>query len=296
MIESRRPGQRNPGTHPLPHRRLVVLIGVLLVSAALIGGYWLASWLANRPNTNPLLRVAPADPVVIHLVTDVSPPVVQAVGTGGLPNPLTLIQGQPPLLGPHGHPQLFFAGAQFCQYCATERWAILNALGRFGRLTHLGQMQSYEENLSTFSFDQSIYSSPYLDFVPVEALGNTLAGDGQHFVPLQPLSAEQQQVFATYNGPPYFQATGNYPFLDLGNRYLAQGSGFDPNLLQGLWRQFPLSWQQIARALSDPGSPITQAIIGTANYLTAAICTLTHQMPTSACQAPAIQQIERTLA
>ncbi|HEY1347998.1 MAG TPA: DUF929 family protein [Ktedonobacteraceae bacterium] len=293
MSETWRSG--HPGAYPLG-RRLLVLAGVLLMGAALIGGYVLATRLANRPNTNPLLRVVPADQTIVQEVTDVPPSIVQAVGTGDLPNPLTATRGQPFLQGPEGHPEFFFASAQFCQYCATERWAILNALGRFGRLTHIGQMQSYEENISTFSFDQSVYISQFLDFVPVEVLGNTLAADGQHFVPLQPLSAGQQQLFLTYSGPPYFQTAGNYPFLDLGNRYLIQASGFDPGLLQGLWRQFPLSWQQIARALKETASPITRAIIGSANYLTAALCTLTHQMPATTCQVPAIQQIERVIA
>jgi Domain of unknown function (DUF929) len=297
MIETKRSGssRQGPGARQLAHRRLFVLIGTLVVIAALIGGYFIVTWLYNRPNTNPLLKVASANQAIVQQVTGVSQSTVQAVGTGDLPNPLKHIQGQPFLLGPHGHPEFFFASAEFCQYCATERWAILNALGRFGRLTQLGQMQSYEENISTFSFYQSTYSSQYVDFVPVEALGNALDRDGQHFVKLQTLTVQQQQLFTTYNGPPYFQAAGGYPFMDLGNRYLGQESGFDPGILQGLSRQYPLSWQQIANALSDPASPITKGIIGTANYLTAALCTLTHQLPASACHVPAIQQIEQSL-
>ena len=33
-----------------------------------------------------------------------------------------------------------------------------------------------------------------------------------------------------------------------------------------------LSWATIANDLSNPSSPVTQAIGGTANYITAAIC------------------------
>jgi hypothetical protein len=272
-----------------------VIVGTLVVIATLISGYFTVTWLYNRPNTNPLLKVVPANQALVQQVTSVSPSTVQTVGTGGLPNPLKHIQGQPVLLGPYSHPEFFFAGAEFCQYCAAERWAILNALGRFGSFHHLGQMQSYEENFSTFSFSQSTYTSQYVDFVPVEALGNALDRDGQHAVPLQTLTAQQRQLFTTYNGPPFFQDTGNYPFMDLGNHYLMQGSNFDPGILQGLSRQFPLSWQQIANALSNSTSPITQAIIGTANYLTAALCILTYQAPASACHVPAIQQIERSI-
>jgi hypothetical protein len=297
MIEKKRSGssRQGPGVRQLAHRRLLVIIGTLVVIAALIGGYFIVTWLYNRPNTNPLLRVLPANQAIVQQVTSVSQSTVQAVGSGDLPNPLKHIQGQPFLRGPHGHPEFFFASAEFCQYCATERWAILNALGRFGSLTHLGQMQSYEENISTFSFYQSSYSSLYVDFVPVEALGNALDRDDQHFVQLQTLTTPQQQIFTTYNGPPYFQGAGNYPFMDLGNHYLSQGSGFDPSILQGHSRQYPLSWQEIANALSDPTSPITKGIIGTANYLTAALCTLTHQLPASVCHVSAIQQIEQSL-
>jgi hypothetical protein len=297
MIETKRTGsgRQGLGVRQLAHRRLFVLIGTLVVIAALIGGYFIVTWLYNRPNTNPLLKVVPANQAIVQQVTGVSQSTVQAVGTGGLPNPLKHILGQPFLQGPHGHPEFFFAGAEFCQYCATERWAILNALGRFGSLTHLGQMQSYEENISTFSFYQSTYNSQYVDFVPVEALGNAPDRDGQHFVKLQTLTVQQQQLFTTYNGPPYFQAAGGYPFMDLGNRYLGQESGFDPSVLQGLSRQYPLTWQEIANALSDPASPITKGIIGTANYLTAALCTLTHQLPASVCHVSAIQQIEQSL-
>ena len=297
MIEMKRfgSGRQGLGVRQLAHRRLLVIIGTLVVIAALIGGYFIVTWLYNRPNTNPLLKVVPANQSIVQKVTSVSQSTVQAVGTGGLPNPLKYIQEQPFLQGPHGYPEFFFAGAQFCQYCATERWAILNALGRFGNFTHLGQMQSYEENISTFSFYQSSYTSQYVDFVPVEALGNTLDRDGQHFVKLQTLTAQQHQIFTTYNGPPYFQAAGSYPFIDLGNSYLIQASGFDPGILQGHPRQSPLSWQEIAHALSDPTSPITQAIIGTANYLTAALCTLTHQLPVSVCHVSTIQQIEQSL-
>jgi uncharacterized protein DUF929 len=297
MIETKRSGsgRQGLGVRQLAHRRLFVIIGTLVVIAALIGGYFIVTWLYNRPNTNPLLKVVPANQAIVQQVTGVRQSTVQAVGTGGLPDPLKRIQGQPVLLGPHGHPEFFFAGAEFCQYCATERWAILNALGRFGSFSHLGQMQSYEENISTFSFYQSTYSSQYVDFVPVEALGNALDRDGQHFVKLQILTAQQQQIFTTYNGPPYFQAAGSFPFIDLGNSYLIQESGFDPGILQGHSRQSTLSWQAIANALSDPASPITKAIIGTANYLTAALCALTRQPPASVCHLPAILQIEQSI-
>jgi hypothetical protein len=58
-----------------------------------------------------------------------------------------------------------------------------------------------------------------------------------------------------------------------------------PNSLQGL------SWQQIASALSNPDSPVTKAVVGNANYLTAAICKLSGAANAPICRDPTIAQI-----
>jgi hypothetical protein len=62
------------------------------------------------------------------------------------------------------------------------------------------------------------------------------------------------------------------------------GASFDPLVLQ---RQ---TWSQIAAALRDPASPAGQAILGTANYITAAICQLTGDQPARSCT-PAIRAL-----
>jgi len=286
---------REPVIHQQGRRQLFLIGGTLAVIAVILGGFFIINLLTNRPNTNRLVKVVPADQVIVQQVTGVSPSTVQAVGTGGVPNPLKSTQGQPVLQGPYGHPEFLYVGSQPCPYCAAERWAMLNALSRFGSFRNLGQMQTYEENISTFSFYQSTYSSQYVDFVPVEVLSNTLDSSGQNYVKLQTLTAEQQQVFKTYDGPPYFQDAGSYPFIAMGNQYLAQGASYDVAILQDSSQQNSLSWQTIANALSDPQSPITRAIIGTANYLTAAICNLTNQQPGAVCNVSAIQQIEQSL-
>jgi hypothetical protein len=56
-----------------------------------------------------------------------------------------------------------------------------------------------------------------------------------------------------------------------------------------------LSWSQIASDLSDPNSNVTQAIVGNANILTAAICTATNNQPQSVCSASYIQSLEPSL-
>ena len=63
------------------------------------------------------------------------------------------------------------------------------------------------------------------------------------------------------------------------------GASYNPQLLAGK------TWAQIAAALKTPSSPIAQAIDGTANYITAAICQLTGNQPASACTT-VVKQLE----
>ncbi|MGH2509168.1 MAG: DUF929 family protein, partial [Ktedonobacteraceae bacterium] len=192
------------------------------------------------------------------------------------------------LKGPHGHPQFFYVGGEFCPYCAAERWSMINALSRFGTFSNLSQIQSFEQSIPTFSFYQSRYSSSYVDFVPVEVNGNTLDKSGQEYVGLENMTADQQRIFTTYNN------AQDFPFVDIGNQYIAVGASYDQTLLLDSTSN-PRSWQDIASALSDPKSPISQAILGTANYMTAVICNLTDQQPGNVCNSSLIQQIEHTL-
>ncbi len=91
----------------------------------------------------------------------------------------------------------------------------------------------------------------------------------------------------TYDAPPYVAATsaGHIPWLDIGNRYAMQGNSF---LLQGL------AWGQVAARLANASDPIAGAILGSANYLTAAICKVTSMQPATVCQgAPIAGMIEQ---
>jgi hypothetical protein len=269
--------------------RRYLSLGIPVLIVAIVASYVLV-WSVS--NSNPTLRASPADQRVVQRITGMSQSSWQRIGTGGLSNPWRTISGQPVLNGPYGHPEFFFVGAEFCEFCATERWTILNALSRFGSFSHLSQLRSYDDQLATFSFNRSTYASPYVDFVPVERVGNTKDILGQ-FVPLQPFQGNQQQVFNRYASTTYLPNGQGFPFIDLNNQYLL-GGGLDPTVLQNAAHE-PLSWREIADALTIPSSPVAQQILGTANFLTAAICLVTSQQPGSVCQAAVIQQIESAL-
>src|SRR5438270_4964768 len=249
------------------------IIGVLAGIVVVIAIFVLISRLQSPPvagTTNPT-----PDASVISRATKVSPAVLDAVGTGGAPSPLTRVSGAP-LTGSNGKAELLFLGAEWCPYCAAERWAMVVALSHFGTVAGLRLTTSSSTDVfpdtHTLSFYGSTYTSTYLDFVPVEL-------EDRNRNPLQPMTPQEQQLAQTYD------PDSSIPFIDVGYVYTAIGQGVPAQLLQGL------SWQQIASVLSNAQSPVTKAIVGNSNYLTAAICTLPGTSSAPICSDPAIKQI-----
>jgi len=114
------------------------------------------------------------------------------------------------------------------------------------------------------------------------------------------LWADEQQLVNTYDAPPYVdsQGAGGFPFMDIGNRYLILGASYDPASLRTNPKDpnsQPLSQQDIAGQLST-GNKLSKNVLGTANYLTAAICLITHNQPSNVCSDSSIQHIEASLS
>ena len=245
---------------------------------------------------------APTSAQVFKNVTQVDPNILSVVGTGKVQNPLKAVQGTPPALtGPTGKPEFLYIGAEYCPYCAAQRWAMVVALSRFGTFSQLYQTTSSSVDIypdtPTFSFYSKLYKGPfytsqYIDFVPVEELGNVKDSNGI-YPTLQTPTADQQKLVSAYDAPPYTDASsaGSIPFVDIANKFVAVGlaSGFSPQDLAGM------QWSDIANSLVDTSSPVSQHILGSANYLTAGICIATGQQPGSVCSTDVIQTIEKTL-
>lgn len=228
---------------------------------------------------------APADPAVVAALTGIPQSVYDAVGAGSVANPPSAIAA--PALTQDGKPELLYVGAEYCPYCAAERWALIAALSRFGTFSNLHTARSSASdiyaNTPTFTFYGAGYSSPYLSLSAVEQTTSQPDGRGG-YTPLQSLSAEQQAVFSQFDRPPYVSSAGAIPFLDIGGRFVLSGATYNPGLLSGK------DWSQIAAQLSNPSSTEARAIVGSANLITAAICQSTDQQPAGVCQTPGVQQ------
>ena len=104
---------------------------------------------------------------------------------------------------------------------------------------------------------------------------------------LTPLTPAQQKIWSTVSAH-YGQQTG-YPFIDFGNKIFVMGPSYSPYVIEGL------DQSAIAAKLKNPNDPVTQGIVGTSNYLTAAICSTTSQKPASVCTAPATVQASKAM-
>ena len=234
---------------------------------------------------------AAADPGTTTLASDVAQALsvpsstLDSVGSPGsvtLPNAVT---GSSVLRDSDQKPVITYVGAEYCPYCAAERWGLAVALSRFGSFSNLSGTHSSGSDIypdtQTLSFYESTYSSPYLTFQPVEEATNQQVNGA--YQTLQAPTAAQSRLLATYD------TSGSIPFIDIANKYVVSGSSFSPQVLAGLSRS------QIAHDLADPSSPVAQAIDGTANDITAAICSVTGDQPSSVCDSPAIQAIVKKL-
>ena len=285
QARSRGPAQRKSNRRQwLWTGGIVALIAVIIVVFVVLS--------RNQSGSTNVSTLASSQ--VFNAVTKVDANVLAAVGTGGVTNPLKAVNGSPPALkGPTGKPEFLYMGAEYCPYCAAERWAVVVALSRFGTFSKLYQATSSSTdvfpNTPTFTFytghyGGSFYTSSYIDFVPVET-------EDQQQNPLQTPTTEQQNLLNTYDAAPYTTQAqaGSIPFIDFGNRYVLIGASYNAQDLAGL------QWQDIANDLADSNSAVSKDILGSANYLTAGICMITQQQPGSVCNTPAIQAIEQSL-
>ncbi len=230
---------------------------------------------ANGPTGSALATV-------VKDTTTVPASTLASVGAGSVTSPpASLTNGTPLTSG--GKPEMLYVGAEYCPYCAYERWGMVVALSRFGTFKNLSTTHSSSSdqypNTPTWTFYKSSYTSKYLVFSSVEETTNQLASNGQGYTPLQNPTAAQQALLAKYDAPPYVPAAskGAIPFVYIGGKYLISGASASPSVLQGK------TWASIASSLKDPGNDVAKAVNGTANFITAAICKTTSNQPSNVC-------------
>ncbi len=276
---SARPPKRgglSPSTIAVGAVALVVVVVVVIVGVKLTGGS------SSSTGANGLKAPVdtPASAQVVSEVEHVPASVQDAVGSGGS-NVLTapsVKTGQPPLkLGSSPLPAAMYIGGEFCPYCAATRWALLMAFSKFGTFSGLEETTSSPWDVypatPTFTFVHAHYTSPYVNFVPVEYLGQDTHGVNTHGI-LTPLTKAESHAYDKYDT---VNGTQGVPFVDVGNKYLITSAPINPQLLDGKTQA------QVASELTDAKLPMTQAIVGLGNDLIASVCALDGNHPGAVC-------------
>jgi len=263
------------------------LVGVVILAVV---GLVLYSVLGSSKSTAPSGGGSqPAPASVSAAVTQIPLSVYNTVGITSSVVPVTAptaISGQPPLTFSNTSgtslPGMFYYGAEYCPYCAAERWAVAAAVSRFGSLSGLNVTTSSSTDVfpstQTLSFAKATFESQYFVMKTIESSTNIPNPAGGYTALQRPTSSESA-LLKKYDNSTYVPGgqTGSIPFIDIGNSFLVAGSSFSPSVLQGL------SHQQIASGLNDASNPATQAIVAAANYLTASICKITNGQPGNVC-------------
>lgn len=276
---------------------LVVVVVATLVLVKVLGGSTAAPGKGTfSPTDATTLAQLQGVPMSVFNTVGVTSPVVQVTA------PIA-VKGQPPLTARSTSgttvPEVFYLGAEYCPYCAAQRWSTIIALGRFGTWTGLGNMASYAHdtypNTPTFTFVRSVYTSKYVAFKSIEEYTNYLNAAGTNYQLLQTPTTAEMKLVKKYDTPKYIpgltKADGNpIPFLSFDNKFLDSGSSFSPDTLTNLTRS------SIATGLTDATSPVTDAIIASANYQTAAICSLTNNLPSNVCTSSGVMAAKKKMS
>ncbi len=201
-----------------------------------------------------------ASVTVVNEVTGLSPQTMAGAAAnlkiGAYPKPT----GGDPVLTAGGKPEVLYIGAEFCPYCAGERWALVAALSKFGTFSNLGHVTSEANDtvasVPTFTFYGSTYSSPYLTFTPVET--TTVSG-----AKLQTPTAAQQALFTKHD------PTTGIPFLDLGGKWYSQGASYDDSALQHQ------KFETVGTQVGQQSTRTAGLIAATGGVFTSYLCQLT---------------------
>lgn len=261
-------------------RRILLAGGAVVVVVAIVVVFVVIKLNKSpAPATSASGTTLPAS--LTRQITSVPAATLATVGSGSAlsynPKSISAINGSP--IGT-GKPEVLYVGAEYCPFCATERWAITVALSRFGTFSPLhgihsaGSPEVYPDT-ATLTYYGGSYTSKYLTFTAVE----TQKVDHS---PLQSLNSQQTSLLEQYT-------KGSIPFVYFDGKYALTSVSYNPQVLAGK------SWSQIAAALHDPSSAIAQGADGSANLITAAICKLTSGQPTSACSSSVITGLQSKL-
>lgn len=279
-----------------------IAVGLVVV---VVAGLVIIKVMSGSPTTSQSTGFQSTDATTVSQLTTIPASVFNTVGVNSPVAPVTppiALKNQPALTAVSASgatlPEVFYLGAEYCPFCAAQRWPTIIALSRFGTWSGLGNTTSSSIDVyastPTFTFLKTKYSSKYLVFKGIEELNNVYNSSTGSYGKLQTPTKAEQAIFSKYDTPKYIPGmtaadTGSIPFITMGNKFIVSGASYTPATLSGLTRS------AIAAGLNDTTSPVTSAIIASANYQTAALCTMTNQQPSTVCTSPGVLAAKKAM-
>lgn len=206
-------------------------------------------------------------------ITIPQPPLMPTMGNLPIfePKPITTL---PKFTYPSSKPAVVYIGAEWCPFCAAERWPLVIALQNFGTFKGLQTMESSPSdvypNTPTITFIHSKYSSKYISFVPTETMTRNRK-------PLQAPPKAVQVLQTTFAKSPFKVPTNAIPFIDIANIAYMPGAQYSPQILAGL------SQKQVIADIHNPKSKVGFDINASANAITYYICHADGGHPANIC-------------
>lgn len=250
-----------------------IIVGLVLVTAVV--AYYIFSASGTTGGVSGLNGTPVSSEVLGHL-DGVSASTLNFVGSGvGIRSPTAISSSTPLTL--NGKPEVLYMGAEYCPYCAAQRWAMIVALDKFGSFTGLQYMQSNSAPevfplTSTFTFVNATYTSNYIAFESVEQQTRT----GQA---LQSATSAQTSLLQAYD------PSGSIPFIDFANQYVVTSAQYSPAALRvgNTANGAPYNWTAISSQLDNSSSVFAKNIDAAANRIISAICKIDGGAPSSVC-------------
>lgn len=261
---------------------LIVLVIVVVVAVVLFFG----TGILNHSSSGLAAYDNVAVPASLLAQLNISNNVANnvGIGTANYKGIVKNVSGAPALTL-NGKPEVLYMGAEYCPFCAADRWALIIALSRFGTFNGIDYMTSsatdYSPSTPTFTFYNATYTSNYITFVPVEMQSNKEV-NGTYPVLVTP-TAQEDALIATYD------PGGSIPFINFANSSVIVGASYDPGTIDAE------NWTTIAGKLGNPSSLEAMEIVGTANLMTAQICKATGGQPQSVCGQPYVTAVNNVV-
>ncbi len=250
---------------------LALLSGFVVVVLAVVAISWAVASNKQKKADQEAQQKAKSSAFIGEL-KDLPTSTFAKIGAGSVTNPPKPMSTQKAETK-DGKPVVTYVGAEFCPFCAMERWSLVLALNRFGSFSGLqpdvSTANDRPANIPTMTFRKATYKSKYLVFKPYE----TRDREGN------PLENPPQSVATIMQRE---NPGGGIPWMDFGGKMTSSGSTYQAPQMSNKSSEWVMS------QLKKPDSKLAQQIVGAANTLTATFCGLTDGKPTNVCQAKGV--------